>query len=146
MEQQSLTGDIVEEERERPSTHKWCPECEDWVIGSEQHRHPHEIYPSKEDVPSEDGGSSEKREQEDDEDDEPQEIAKKYTVTKMVERRICVDVYASDEREAKSQAKDKFRDGEGAECGGHHLHTDVDFVETIYEDDEEAEEVPGWPW
>lgn len=136
MEQVNLVGETVEGERERPDTHKYCRQCEEWITGPERRRHPHALN----DMPKE------QEDEEEEEEDEPEEVGKKYRVEKIREQRECVVVYAINENQAKSQADDKFREGEGELCGGHHLHTNVDSLKTIYDDDEEVENFPGWPW
>lgn len=135
-EQITLAGETAENERTRPNSHKYCRTCEEWLIPREQRNHDHTLH---------DAPRGEKRNEEDEE--KREKVINKYRVTKIMERRKCVDVYANSESDAISRASDKFREGEGELCGGHDLHTTADRTKTVYSDDEdELEKVPGWPW
>ena len=44
MSQRTLSGDEIDEERQRPSTLLFCPQCDEWILRSRRYDHDHELY------------------------------------------------------------------------------------------------------
>lgn len=139
----TLDGDKADSGRERPETFMWCDETEQWILRSLRHEWPHELYDSPDAAEKAKRASSGPPE---DDEDEPEQVGKMYTVELVYERRFTVKLPAVDENNAKRRAKELHREGESRASGGHHIHTDVTSGKAIYEDDDEVEDLPGWPW
>lgn len=147
-DQQTLTGETAES-RDRPKTMLYCPECDEWILRSRRFDHPHDLFdPDEQDDGPVDTGDDviAPSDDEEDEEDEPRHVADEYTVELIYERRFSVTLPAVDERNAKERAKELHREGESRRSGGHHLHTAVSKGKAIYEDDDEVDDLPGWPW
>ena len=44
MSQRTLSGDELDDERQRPSTLLFCPQCDEWILRSRRYDHDHELY------------------------------------------------------------------------------------------------------
>lgn len=149
--QYTLTGDEAQHEYTRPDTLMYCPDCDDWLLRRHRHTHEHDVYESAEAAEKErrreqaDGTNhSPSPGEEDDEDDEPREVGGMFNVTFSYSARHSFRVPAADEEQAKKVAKEKI---EWGTCHDADLmHTDTRKTETLTEDDERMEDVPGWPW
>lgn len=142
MTQQTLTGETAES-RDRPKTMLYCVECDEWFLRRKRFDHPHDLV-DPDDGPVDLGDDV--AAPDDEEEDEPRHVADEYTVELIYERRFSVTIPAVDEQNAKERAKELHREGESRRSGGHHLHTAVSKGKAIYEDDDEVDDLPGWPW
>lgn len=148
--QHTLTGDEAQKEYTRPSTMMYCPDCDGWLLRRHRHTHEHDVYESEEAAdearkaeirgnrtpPIQDG--------EDEEDDEPREVGGMFNVTFSYSARHSFRVPAADEEQAQKLAKEQI---EWGTCHDADLmHTDTRKTETLTEDDDRMEDVPGWPW
>lgn len=135
--QLTIDGDEAQTGRTRPDTFVWCPQCGDDVLRSRRFEHPHEL-------PSPGGPPRVDPDDEDDEDDEPEVVGAWYDV----EIEVCVTkrlrLAATSDYCAKERADELHWDEPAADA--HVLHTDVRELSPITDADDDAEELPGWPW
>jgi len=139
--QKTLTGGETNEERSRPDTFQYCIECNEYILRSREH--PHQLHESEESAQKAQRVEQSENDApgtEEEEDDEPRQVGNWYTVRMDYNMTYSFRVAASTERQAKEKADEKRLEPGTSPVDGHHLHTEVDRHEEIYEDDEEAEE------
>lgn len=144
--QRTLFGENTDEDYTRPDTFLWCGDCDDWFLRSQRQSHPHELVDSPESESEEEDGGGGNGGGDEDEDDEPREVGGMFTVRRDYNVTYSVSVPAGDEEQAKKLAKEKISVTDDTPIDAHHVHDDVTKTETLTEDDERMEEVPGWPW
>jgi hypothetical protein len=90
--QQTLTGEVADEDdRRRPQTMLWCEDCEEFILRSRQHDHPHDL--------------EEIADLEDDEEDEPERVGSIYEITLSYTVDYRFRIPAWSEHEAKERAE-----------------------------------------
>lgn len=127
----------------------WCEECVDWFLRSQRHDHEHELVPEPgfwdDDDDTEDTGP----------DEDPEEVVGGvFDVTVYYEYTMRVRVAAACKSDAREQAETIWasdsEDLTGTVPRPHMtqtLHKDVHKLKEIQRQDEDlAEEMPGWPW
>lgn len=147
--QQTLSGDTTDEGYDRPQTFLWCTQCEDWFLRSARYSHPHELVSSKNsesESSDKGGGGGGDDEDGEDEDEEPREVGGMFTVRKQYNVTFTATVAAGSEEQAESLADDEISITEDTPVDAHQVHDEVTKTETLTEDDERMEDVPGWPW
>ena len=122
--------------RERPRTMQWCDTCDEWLLRSARHDHPHRLYETPEEA------EAERREghddpdpdpPEDDDEDEPEKIGGRYSIRLHYSMEYHFYVNAWDERDAIERAKEMVDYGNANDA--HSLHTDSDEVRAIMSDE-----------
>lgn len=151
-EQQTLTGDTADLDDSERSTHGsmlWCHQCGDWLLRSKRHSHPHELYDDPADVVHNSGSSTwtpSSKTGEDYEESEPREVGGEYYVELHYSATWSTTVTVASEDQAVDAARDQISVVDDAPTTADKVHDDVTKKKTIYEDDDEADDVPGWPW
>lgn len=152
IEQQTLGGDTADIEDEGRVTHGsmlWCQRCGDWLIRSRRHSHQHELYEDPADVTHNDGSTTwtpESKTGENYEESEPREVGGEYRVDLHFSATWTKTVKVGTEDQAVERARDLLSFSEDTPSTADAVHEDVTKQRTITEDDDDAEEIDGWPW
>lgn len=153
--QMTLGGEEVIDEdvvpRARPETFLYCWETDEWVLRTRQYDFPHKLYTSPKErdrIESMDTGPLRVNSGHDWEDDEnePREVGGEYDVRLSFSVTYSKTVVASSKDQAEDRARDLLSFSEDAPASADSVHEDVSKVETITEDDDRADDIPGWPW
>lgn len=145
--QTTLSGEQTDHERERPDTFQWCEETEEWVLRSRRFELEYPLYDDPDSVPSDDGNSTTTSLEDDDEDDdEPREVGGVFSVSLSYDVTYRKEITAANEKQAIELAKDELSHRDDCPVDAIQLHDDATKQETLTEDDERCEEMPGWPW
>lgn len=151
MEQRTLTGDTVDVDGDGRLTHGsmlWCAREGEWVLRSEKHSHPHELYDSPADVvhTGSTTWTSESNTGEDYEESEPREVGGEYRVELHYSATWATTVTVASEDQAVDAARDQISVVDDAPVTADKVHEDTTKRKTIYEDDDEADDIEGWPY
>ena len=139
-EQLTLEGDTTDAVRTVPSTMMYCASCEDYVLRSRTSEHDdvYDTYGAY--VESLDDSVVKKSS------DEPRVVGGVYEVTVSYSVDYMKRVVAADHNQAEQIAKDSISFADDTPDDAIHLHDDTVKIEDIDEEDDRAEELPGWPW
>lgn len=132
--------DTADAEYRRPDTFRYCAHCDEHVLRSNWAKHAGHDWEAR------DGYINttpiRKRNYEshtdDDEDDEPREVGAEYRVDLSYAATHSFTVVAMNETQAKEKAREKIEWGTATDA--HSTHDETRKLNTVYEDDEEAEE------
>lgn len=146
--QLTLTGEQTDRERERPATLRWCAETEEWVLRSRRFEWDHPLYDNPESVPDNDSSTSstDHGDTEEDDEDEPREVGGVFTVELSYDVTFRKEVIAADEEQATTLAKERLDFRDDCPADAIPLHDEAYKHETLTEDDDRCDEMPGWPW
>ena len=132
--QSTLTGETVDQERERPSTFMWCGETEQWVLRSMRADWPYELYEDQEAFV--DSLNETEKEIDDivstDYEDEEKEVGGVYEITLSYSVDYTFTIPASNEDMAKERASDLKLDAHPS--SSHQVHSQTRKTKTLYED------------
>lgn len=151
LEQQTLSGGTADVDDDGRLTHGsmlWCHRCGEWLIRSKRYSHPHLLHESPADVTHSDETTTWSAESTigEDDDDEPREVGGKYRVELHYSATWSTTVTVASEDQAVDEARDQISIVDDAPVSADKVHDDVKKQQTIYEDDDEADDIPGWPY
>ncbi len=146
----TFNGEPVDDPREKPDTFLWCNEEKTYVLRSLKAEWPYELYDSRDAAPSESEVDNSTVTTDDDgngdEEDEPREVGGVFTVSLAYDVTYNKKIIAADKDQAVKLAKEELDFRDDCPVDATHLHDDAIKRETLTEDDDRCDEMPGWPW
>lgn len=138
--QKTIGMEEAEEGRQKPDTFRHCAYCDKYVLRSNWQTHALHDLEARDNVGIRTSEIDEKPEyeEEEEEEEEPVEVGGEYRVDLSYTTTHSFTVVAGSESLAEEKAKEMVEWGTAHDA--HHMHTDTRKRETLYEDDEEAEE------